>query len=161
MLYTDRLSDHWELRELCRPADWPILANNREAQASLAALVADVLEPIRTLWGAPIRCVSGYRSPQHNARVGGAGQSRHMFGQAADIVPSDCDWVAMRAGKGTHADATKLSQFVALVEHHLGKELMVIGGIGLYPGWAHFDIRSRGGADHIARWHGSEIGSER
>jgi hypothetical protein len=94
MLYTERLSEHWEVRELCRPGDWPILANSRETQDNLAVLANEVLEPIRTLWGAPIRCVSGYRSPQHNARVGGAPQSLHMRGQAADIVPADLDWVA-------------------------------------------------------------------
>jgi hypothetical protein len=161
MLYTERLSDHWEVRELCRPGDWPILANNIEAQRSLAALAVDVLEPVRTLWGAPIRCVSGYRSPQHNARMGGAPQSLHMRGQAADIVPADLDWVAMRAGNGTHADATRLTQFIALIEHHLGKELAAVGGIGKYPGFVHVDSRSRGAADHIARWVGKGIGSKK
>jgi uncharacterized protein YcbK (DUF882 family) len=44
------------------------------------------LEKLRTLIGGrPIRIVSGYRDPAHNRRVGGAVNSRHLHGDAADI----------------------------------------------------------------------------
>lgn len=33
----------------------------------------------------PIAIVSGYRCPVHNAAVGGARDSQHMYGAAADI----------------------------------------------------------------------------
>ena len=160
MLYTDRLTEHWTVDELCKPGDWHSLSANQAAQDNLVQLVTTVLEPLRLLWGAPIFCVSGYRSPEHNARVGGAGQSRHMLGQAADIVPADLDWVGMRAGRGTDQARMRLEAFTSLIEHHMGKELSAIGGIGKYPGWTHADIRPRGEGGHIARWHGSEIGSE-
>lgn len=51
----------------------------------LLRLVAH-LEVLRcNVGGHPLRIVSGYRSPAHNAAVGGARASRHMAGDAADI----------------------------------------------------------------------------
>jgi hypothetical protein len=44
------------------------------------------LDPVRELWGAPLRVNSGYRSPALNAAVGGAPSSQHMAGEAADIT---------------------------------------------------------------------------
>lgn len=161
MLYTDLLTEHWTVAELCRPGDWPILANDVAAQYHLRRLAACVLEPIRALWGAPIYCVSGYRSPQHNARVGGARASQHMLGRAADICPDDIEWSRLRDGKGSREDADRLTMFAALVEHHLGKELEGIGGMGVYKSWIHTDIRPRGLNGHIYRWTGRGIGSER
>jgi zinc D-Ala-D-Ala carboxypeptidase len=35
-----------------------------------------------------VRVNSGYRSPEVNARVGGAGKSQHMSGEAVDISPT-------------------------------------------------------------------------
>lgn len=58
------------------------------------------LERLRLLAGdAPLRIVSGYRSPEHNRAVGGARDSRHMHNDAADI-PSGYATVsqAVRAG---------------------------------------------------------------
>ncbi|MEN6547592.1 MAG: D-Ala-D-Ala carboxypeptidase family metallohydrolase [Armatimonadia bacterium] len=161
MLLTDRLTEHWTVDELCKAVDWPMLAVNVEAQDHLRRLCAVALEPIRSLWGAPVECVSGYRSPQRNARIGGATQSQHMFGRAADICPADIDWAALREGRGTEADAKRMREFTAMVEHHLGKELEGIGGIGGYLGWIHVDVRARGENGHIYRWTGRGIGSER
>lgn len=45
-----------------------------------------VLEDLRRRSGGrPLTIVSGYRSPATNAAVGGAADSRHMHGDAADI----------------------------------------------------------------------------
>lgn len=52
----------------------------------LEALVANVLNPVREMWGKPIRVNSGYRSPALNRAVGGAAKSGHMEGEAADIT---------------------------------------------------------------------------
>jgi uncharacterized protein YcbK (DUF882 family) len=43
------------------------------------------LERLRSEIGRPIPIVSGYRSPAYNAEVGGARDSRHTHGDAADI----------------------------------------------------------------------------
>ena len=161
MQYTDRLTTNWTVDELCKTIDWRMLSINTEAQNHLRRLCLTALQPIRDLWGAPVDCVSGYRSPQRNARIGGATQSQHMLGRAADITPVGIDWPALRAGKGTESDAAKLREFTAMIEHHLGKELEAIGGIGAYLGWVHVDIRPRGENGHIYRWHGKGFGSER
>lgn len=44
------------------------------------------LQQIRDWAGAPIKINSGYRTPSHNARVGGSKTSKHLQGRAADIV---------------------------------------------------------------------------
>ena len=47
---------------------------------------------------------SGYRNPAHNAAVGGESQSRHMFGDAADIASNDQTWDPLHnAGKSCGA----------------------------------------------------------
>ncbi len=50
------------------------------------AELIDRLERLRSVAGGrPLRIVSGYRSPAYNRAVGGAPNSQHMFGRAADI----------------------------------------------------------------------------
>ena len=48
---------------------------------------AQGLEAVRVRLGcAPIIVTSGYRSPALNAAIGGAAQSQHMTGEAADFI---------------------------------------------------------------------------
>lgn len=54
---------------------------------NVKALVENVLDPLREKYGKPIKVNSGYRCPKHNLAVGGATQSQHMKGEAADIAP--------------------------------------------------------------------------
>jgi hypothetical protein len=173
MLLTDRLTDHWTVSELCRPSDWPALARDEGAQLHLRRLAVAALEPLRVLCGCPLIAVSGYRSPAHNAEVGGAQASQHMMGRAADITPADVDWSGLRAHflrkpgyeeftAKMAADQERIRQLDLLVEHSLARELSAVGGVGLYlqSGWVHLDIRCRGLQDHVARWHGNDFGSE-
>lgn len=60
-----------------------------EASAALDALMWNVLDPIRRMWGCPIIVNSGYRCPKLNAAVGGSATSQHMKGEAADITAGD------------------------------------------------------------------------
>jgi uncharacterized protein YcbK (DUF882 family) len=60
----------------------------REEKA-LRRLVEEVLQPLRTAYGMPIRISSGYRCPELNKLVGGVASSQHLKGEAADCVVLD------------------------------------------------------------------------
>ena len=82
------LSPHFSLAELVASqvgtrkgidnAPTPAIVTNLTRLAAL-------LEQVRALVGAPIAISSGYRSPALNKAVGGAGNSAHVLGLAADI----------------------------------------------------------------------------
>jgi zinc D-Ala-D-Ala carboxypeptidase len=55
---------------------------------ALKALCAHVLQPIRDAIGKPLFVSSGFRSPELNRELGGAKNSQHLDGKAADIVCS-------------------------------------------------------------------------
>jgi len=55
---------------------------NGEQKENLVALVENVLDPLRKLWGAPIIVTSGFRCARLNRIVGGVAGSQHMKGQA-------------------------------------------------------------------------------
>lgn len=50
------------------------------------ALMEQCLDKVREMWGKPIGVNSGYRSPELNKAVGGAKNSQHLRGEAADIT---------------------------------------------------------------------------
>ena len=47
------------------------------------------LDQARSLAGVPFKITSGFRTPQHNAKVGGVENSSHIIGHAADIACSN------------------------------------------------------------------------
>lgn len=59
---------------------------DKVAESNLIKLVENVLDPLREKYGKPIKINSGYRSPLVNAAVGGAKNSDHLYGFAADIT---------------------------------------------------------------------------
>jgi len=69
----------------------------------LQSLCVTVLEPTREIIG-PLHVTSGYRSPALNAAIGGAKDSQHMQGEAADLIPY----------KGTLTDLFKFIYFSEL-----------------------------------------------
>jgi zinc D-Ala-D-Ala carboxypeptidase len=56
-----------------------------EVIANLRALCKNILQPLRDAIGGPIKISSGYRTPRLNRAIGGARNSQHMVGEAADI----------------------------------------------------------------------------
>lgn len=62
----------------------------------LRQLAVNILQPVREHFNSPVTIRSGYRSAPLNRAVGGAPDSQHMRGQAADItihgVGNDAIW---------------------------------------------------------------------
>lgn len=57
-----------------------------ETERNLIALIENVLDPARQAYGNPVFVNSGYRCPKVNGIVGGANNSQHVRGEAADIT---------------------------------------------------------------------------
>ena len=58
----------------------------QEEIRNLGALAQNVLQPLRDTLGKPITITSGFRNKLLNQKVGGASNSQHLYGQAADII---------------------------------------------------------------------------
>lgn len=80
-----------------------------------------ILDILRQKLGKPVIITSGYRTPEWNAKCGGAKYSYHMRGMAADIRVN------------------------GMSAKELAKELDKIAengcGIIVYNNWVHFDVR--------------------
>jgi uncharacterized protein YcbK (DUF882 family) len=141
--------DHFPIEEFaCHdgtpyPSEW---VDDRLAQ------LKESLEIIRVAWAAmgaqnpAIIIVSGFRTDAYNVRIGGAKLSQHPQGRAADIRPVDVKDVKSLYGLILHLLATN--------------RLPNVGGLGIYPGWIHVDVRPKPDSGHIAEWSGDGIGSE-
>ena len=84
--------------------------------------------------------VNGHRHPKYNEQVGGAQLSRHIKGEAVDLLVGDIN----QDGYVNKADKDIVLE---LLEHQIIKDA---GGIGLYPGTdnIHYDVRGT-----RARWN--------
>ena len=82
-------TEHFTLKELCKTNTG--LKNEPDAEQieNLKTLMTEVLEPIRIIYGEPIRVNSGFRSKEVNKKVGGVPTSQHAKGEAADITCKD------------------------------------------------------------------------
>lgn len=87
---------YFTITELCRSTEATKRGINNyptPAQAdALVALVENILDPARALLGKAVTVTSGYRCPRLNTAVGGASNSQHTKGEAADLqcaTPSD------------------------------------------------------------------------
>jgi hypothetical protein len=84
-----RLTDNFYLSEFTKSETADRLGiNNTPPEYAINNLrrVAELLQVLRNKIGKPIIINSGYRSPELNARIGGAQNSDHMRGEAADII---------------------------------------------------------------------------
>lgn len=131
--------------------DFPKYLHVREALLDKLELVVGELAQMRGKSPASItlHVASGFRSPAHNGALSGTAQdSRHMYGDAADIaIDANSD------GKLTEIDARLVAAAAEVVER---KYPDLVGGIGLYittegAGWPYVHIDTRG---HRARWRG-------
>lgn len=85
-----------------------------------------MLEAVRAHFARPVHITSGYRSPAWNRRVGGASQSYHLTGQAADL----------------QVEGTPSREVAAFCDYAFPQS-----GVGAYASWVHLDCRG-----YRARW---------
>jgi len=85
------------------------------------------------------RINTGYRHPVYNRAVGGASKSRHIAGDAVDLLAKDID------GNGKSEQEDKELLLHICEQELIGKQ----GGVGRYPGTmvVHIDLRG-----YAARW---------
>lgn len=56
---------------------------------NIKKLVVNVMEKIQAEYGMSIFITSGYRTPEHNKKVGGVANSQHIYGEACDFTGKD------------------------------------------------------------------------
>lgn len=81
-----KLGKYFTLEELTVTNTGLVNSPSKMEINKLKMLVENVLDPLRTLYGKPIKVNSGYRSPLVNKTIGGVATSEHVKGQAADIT---------------------------------------------------------------------------
>lgn len=86
------------------------------------------LEALRDKVGKPIIITSGFRTPAHNSAVGGAPNSYHLRGMAADITVPGL----------TPSKIAAVAESIPVFKQ---------GGIGLYDTHVHLDVRYDGPAN--------------
>lgn len=90
-----KLSEHFTLEELCVTSCGlnnsldPDKKEDRVYIDNLSRLVDNYLEPLRVFQGEPVIINSAYRTKEVNRLVGGAKNSYHTLGLAADIHCED------------------------------------------------------------------------
>jgi uncharacterized protein YcbK (DUF882 family) len=62
--------------------------NSTDKEFYLDPVLLEKLDLVREEFGESLTITSGYRSPAHNAKIGGAPSSQHCLGKAVDIRPS-------------------------------------------------------------------------
>ena len=115
------LSANFKVKEFaCKDGSDPIF---------ISMELVEVLQKIRTHFGKPVTINSAYRTPTHNKKEGGATYSQHLYGTGADIVVSGVQ----------PKEVAKYAETLLV-----GK-----GGIGIYAGFTHVDVR-----EVKSRWNG-------
>lgn len=81
---------HFSIEELCRSdtAQMKGIDNSPDnsQRNNITALIENVLDPLREMFGKPIYVNSGFRCEKLNKAVGGVITSQHLKGMAADIT---------------------------------------------------------------------------
>lgn len=131
-------------------AQQPAVAEQQAAAASnltfrpgvdrrITPAIAQATQQTQTSSGVALEISSGYRDPQRNAAVGGAGNSAHLRGNAVDVHFEPTVEATTRVIQAASAAGVK--------------------GIGVYrPGWLHLDVEAKRvwgpsfSADSIPQW---------
>jgi hypothetical protein len=153
------VSEHFRLRDFLTHDQQPVWPKYLVIREELIEKLELVMHELRTLGVRDPRIVvlSGFRTPQYNARGirrGRARDSRHQYGDAADVFV-DADGNGRmddlnRDGRITKADATVLAKAFERVEQQYPD---LVGGVAVYRPtrahgpFVHVDVRGE-----RARW---------
>ena len=118
---TKKLTANFKVREFaCTDGSDPVFISPK---------LVEVLQKIRSHFGKAVTVTSAYRTASHNKKVGGSATSQHLYGLAADFAVSGVSPAAVAA--------------------YAEKLLPNTGGIGIYAGFVHIDVRKT-----KSRWRG-------
>ena len=156
-----RVSEHFRLRDFLthdQQAVWPKYLVLREELIDKLELVIDDLKD-NGIHVEHMTVMSGFRTPQYNAKGvgkkgGRAKDSRHQFGDAADVfVDNDRNGKMDDLNRDGRIDAKDAAVIMASVERVERAHPTLTGGVGLYRStrahgpFAHIDVRGS-----KARW---------
>lgn len=123
-----QLTENFHLSEFdCKdgtPVPDELLPNVKELAKNLQVIRDEIGQPLYISG-------SGYRTPEHNKKVDGAPKSQHLTASAADIS----------------SPGMSPEDLAAVIERLIIEERVKQGGIGVYAGFVHYDIRGK-----RARW---------
>lgn len=135
-----RLSPHFKLSEfLCRSKEYQDFVR---IHTDLPPLLEEIRSNANNMFGAAGRLgltiTSAYRPRPYNRAIGGAENSTHIAGLAADIYPSL---------HGMSLNRSIIIKFGEMCDRVVGRR----GGVGIYPDhlFVHVDVRGE-----EARWEG-------
>lgn len=98
---------------------------------NIEELCIKVLQPIRDYWQEPIKISSGFRCKKLNDAVGGAKNSSHLYGAAADFSAKN------KKDNKKLFDLIKIMMERNIIEVH---QLIWEKGTKEYPQWIHISI---------------------
>lgn len=127
-----QLTKNFHLREFACKDGTPVPNNLIPVIQELA----NNLQILRDELGVSIHVNSGYRTEKHNKNIGGVKNSFHVKGMAGDLSTRD----------------VKPRKFARTIKRLIKQGKMKQGGVGLYNGFVHYDIRG-----YNATWDKSSL----
>lgn len=88
--------------------------------------LAQNLQVLRNTVNKAVIITSGYRTPENNTEVGGSPQSLHLTASAADI----------------NVPGYSSAELFCVIKHLIQNNQMAPGGLGVYEGHVHYDLRA-------------------
>ena len=120
--FNAKVSKYFTVREVTNGESQRIPTDNKIKQNIFT--LAKELDKVREAWGSPIIVTSWYRPSNVNRAIGGATNSQHISGRAADIKPQKGD----------------LFKFQSWLDNGLWSSKAL--GYGAKKGFVHVDLRS-------------------
>ena len=119
-----RVSEFFTVKEVTQNDSRRVPSEGSEVEANVLALAKE-LDTVRRRWGSPIGVTSWYRPPMVNEEVGGAENSQHLTGRAADIYTVEGNPL----------------EFEQILDQQLWKNRALGYGVESGKGFTHIDLR--------------------